>query len=103
MNTRAIRYCHWKSNEHVKAAMAGETDLDLLISEDDADAFSDLLGIYNFKQIVSPPEKTYPGIEDYLGFDSETGKCAHLNVHYRLITGKKFIKNHQLPYELLFL
>jgi hypothetical protein len=25
-----IRYCHWKSNEHLLAGLAGETDLDLL-------------------------------------------------------------------------
>ena len=26
-----VRYVHWKSNEHLDAALRGETDLDLLI------------------------------------------------------------------------
>ena len=28
-----IRYCHWKSNEHLDASVAGLTDLDVLVEE----------------------------------------------------------------------
>ena len=39
----AIRYCHWKSNEHLTAAMEGKTDLDLLVKEEDKEKFKKLL------------------------------------------------------------
>ena len=38
-------------------------------------------------------------MEDYLGFDYPTGKLIHLHVHYSLILGQKYIKNHLLPLE----
>ena len=27
-----IKYCHWKSNEHLADALTGDTDLDMLFS-----------------------------------------------------------------------
>lgn len=26
-----IRYCHWKSNEHLQEGLVGETDLDVIV------------------------------------------------------------------------
>lgn len=42
---------------------------------------------------------SYPSIEDYIGFDEETGKMIHLHLHYELMIGKKFIKGVRLPWE----
>lgn len=94
-----VRFCHWKSNSHLDKALKGKTDLDLLINEGDAEAFKKACRKFNIKKILSPPEKQFPGLEDYLGFDYETGSFIHLHVHYRLILGQKFIKNHRLPIE----
>ena len=30
LDDNGIRYCHWKSNEHLKEALDGDTDLDVL-------------------------------------------------------------------------
>ena len=76
-----LRYCHWKSNEHLPEALAGETDLDLLVAPEERDRFGQVLTSLDFKRICSPPEKCYPGMEDYLGFDAESGGLAHLQVH----------------------
>mgnify|MGYP000081776290 CR=1 FL=1 len=97
-----IRYCHWKSNEHLDAAVNGKTDLDVLIHSDDKAEFEDSLTKFEYKEILSPPNKQFPGLADYLGFDKETGTFTHLHVHYRLIMGQKYIKNHWLPLEDLF-
>ncbi|HWL90278.1 MAG TPA: hypothetical protein VNP90_02835, partial [Actinomycetota bacterium] len=32
-----VRFCHWKSNEHLAAGLAGRTDLDLLVDADQID------------------------------------------------------------------
>lgn len=102
LNKQKIRYCHWKSNEHLDAAVNGKTDLDILIHTDDKKAFEASLKQFNYKEILSPPSKQFPGLADYLGFDEQTGKFTHLHVHYRLIMGQKYIKNHWLPLEELF-
>lgn len=101
LNQQDIGYCHWKSNERLEEALSGKTDLDLLIHRDDEKAFQAALSTYDFKCVLSQPDKQFPGLEDYLGFDAATGKLIHLHVHYRLVLGQKYIKNHHLPLELL--
>ncbi len=34
-NDNNIKYCHWKSNEHLEDGLNGETDLDLFIQPED--------------------------------------------------------------------
>jgi hypothetical protein len=99
LNQEGIRYCHWKSNEHLLEALAGETDLDLLVAPEARDRFNQVLAGLDFKRICSTPEKQYPGLEDYLGFDAESGGLAHLHVHYALVLGQQHVKNHQPPLE----
>jgi thymidylate kinase len=96
---RGIALCHWKSNLHLNDALAGKTDLDLMVHVDDCSKFKRVIADLDFKEMISPPEKRYPGIEDYLGFDYETGNLIHLHVHFKLIMGQKKVKNHHLPLE----
>jgi thymidylate kinase len=42
-------------------------------------------------------------MEDYLGYDRESGLLVHLHVHYQLILGETFVKNYRLPLERSFL
>lgn len=99
LNALDVRYCHWKSNEHLDEALAGKTDLDVLIHLKDKSDFEKALTEFQFKKILSPPDKQFPGLEDYLGFDYISGAFVHLHVHYQLILGQKYIKNHHLPIE----
>ena len=99
LNLHNIRYCHWKSNSHLDEALNGETDLDILVHQDDIVKFRKALEEFPIKKILAPKAKRFPGLEDYLGFDENTGKLIHLHVHYRLVLGQKFIKNHHLPVE----
>ena len=98
-----ILYCHWKSNLNLGKSCAGQTDFDLLVRIRDCEKFNTVLRDLEFKRIITPPSKQFPGIEDYLGFDSETGRLCHLHVHYKLILGQKYIKNHHLPIENIVL
>ena len=53
---QSLQCIHWKSNNHLAAALAGETDLDLLVAQDDAQRFRQLVLQYGFKLVISPPE-----------------------------------------------
>jgi len=103
LNMMNVRYCHWKSNIRLDEALEGKTDLDILVHKDDRDRFESALKEFGFKKILSPVEKQFPGLEDYLGFDYDTGRLVHLHVHYNLILGQRYIKNHHLPIENLVL
>ena len=99
LEDRGVRYCHWKSNQHLDAALAGRTDIDILVAHEDAARFMGIISSLGFKRFISPPWKTYPEIEDYLGFDHETGALFHLHVHYALMVGRQYVKDHHIPWE----
>jgi len=102
LNQDGVRYCQWKSNSHLEAGLSGKTDLDLLVHPGDQAAFEAALAYCDFKTMLSPPSKRFPGFEDYLGFDEATGRFVHVHLHYSLIMGRKYIKDLHLPLESLY-
>lgn len=98
-----IRYCHWKSNEHLAAGLAGRTDLDLLVDADHAERFREVARRHDLKELTPPPSKDFPGMEHLLGFDRGSGRLFHLHVHRLLVLGEEHVKNHRLPLEDRFL
>lgn len=94
---REIRYCHWKSNEHLAEGLEGITDLDIIVDRDQD--VGELLARNGFKRFETAWFATYPSMEDYLGFDAETGRLVHLHLHYRLAIGNKRLKHYHLPWE----
>lgn len=103
LNHQGIRYCHWKSNLRLERGLSGQTDLDLLVDRCHEQAFKKILIDNSIKPFLAPPGKRYPAIEDYLGFDSASGRLFHLHVHYELVLGEQFVKNYRLPLESQFL
>lgn len=99
LEVEGVKYCHWKSNSHLDKAINGKTDLDLLVSQVDKNTFFSVIDSFDVIEIISPPYKRFPDVVDYLGFDHDTGKFIHLHIHFKLILGQKYIKNHHLPLE----
>jgi thymidylate kinase len=97
LNRRGVRYCHWKSNLRLEMGLRGQTDLDLLVDEHQRQLFREILAEYEVMPILAPPEKRYPAIENYLGFDPHNGRLFHLHVHYQLVMGEQFVKSYVLP------
>jgi thymidylate kinase len=52
-----------------------------------------------FRRFVAPPLRSYPAIEDYIGFDSDSGRLVHLHLHYELTLGEPHLKGYRLPWE----
>jgi hypothetical protein len=98
-----IRCRHWKSNEHLGAALAGRTDLDLLVDPADRARLEALLDELGFKSVLADPSERYPGMWHRLGFDRESGGLLHLHLHDRLVLGAPGVKDHHLPLEALVL
>ena len=98
LRQNGVRFAHWKSNFHLAEALAGETDLDLLIDESDTDAFRASMKEIRAVRIISQPWASYPDVEDWLVFDGIAGGLLHLHVHYTLVTGLKRVKHLSLPW-----
>jgi thymidylate kinase len=98
-----INYCHWKSNANLKRSCTGENDLDLLVSKEDAQNFSDILAHLGFKQAFLRPDRWIPGILDFYGCDWDSGRIVHVHAHYQLILGHDATKNYHIPIERPYL
>jgi thymidylate kinase len=94
-----VRYCHWKSNEHLAASLAGGDDLDILISREDSALAEAIFARLGFKHFIPIPLKRYNGITDFIGFDEASGNLVHLHTHYSLTLGVHRLKNFTLPWE----
>lgn len=104
LHAEGIRYCHWKSNEHLAGTMTGTADIDVLVERQAMQRLTQVLTENTaFKRFVVKPGYGYPGIEDYVGFDPDTGTLVHLHIHYQLTLGEKFIKGHRPPWEERYL
>jgi len=103
LHAENVRYCHWKSNEHLLASFTGATDVDVLFDRKTIIPLTRILGATGFKRFVVKPGRGYPGVEDYVGFDGDSGTLTHLHVHYQLTLGEKFLKGHRLPWEERYL
>lgn len=89
-----IVYCHWKSNEHLKDALDGCTDLDVLFDPTQRIELELVLDKCGLKRFRSTPLMQYNAIEDFIGFDKETAKIWHLHTHYRMTLGEKHLKGY---------
>jgi len=92
-------YCHWKSNEHLGAGIAGRTDLDILVGEEQINDAREILGELGFKKFSPQPWSDYPYMEDWLGVYPGKERIFHIDLHEKLPTGKKYVKEYLLPWQ----
>jgi len=94
-----ISHCHWKSNQHLLEALIGHTDIDLLVDRVRAREVESILLQLGFKRVHSQSWCQYPGMEDWIGFDADSGQLVHVHLHYLLLMGRQFVKELQMPIE----
>lgn len=96
-NEHKVRYCHWKSNEHLHEGLSGKTDLDVLVDIKQKDQAKKYLTLLDYIEIVPQFGSRYPLVEDWIGFDKEQGKFIHIHLHYQILTGHMGLKEYVLP------
>ena len=92
-----VRYCHWKSNEHLGEGLNGKTDLDVFVFPDDQMQAEAHLVECKYIKFTPQASSRYPMVDEWIGFDDATGKLVHIHLHYRIITGTKFCKEYCFP------
>ena len=103
LNANGIRYCHWKSNLSLAKALAGQTDIDLLVHRKDANLFRTILSQHCFRPAITTEGEAFPSVEHYFALDEESGVLAHVHAYFRVITGESLTKNYRLPIEEMLL
>ena len=102
-NTQAIKYCHWKSNEHLMEGLDGETDLDVFVAPSDREKAERCLKECRYIECLTQEGHRYPNVFEWIGFDSATGRLIHVHLHYQIITGTKFCKEFVFPVDELMI
>lgn len=92
-----VRYCHWKSNEHLMQGLDGKTDLDVFVMPEDKSIAEAHLSSCEYIKFVPQKGCRYPNVDEWIGFDHETGALVHVHLHYQIITGTKFVKEYVFP------
>jgi len=100
---RNIKYCHFKSNQHLDESFNGDTDFDILIDHNKKTEVDIVLSQFDCKRFTPVGIGIYPGVEDWYAFDPVTGKMFHIHLHYQLATGKQYVKEYILPWNEIVL
>ena len=103
LNTDGLRYCHWKSNMALAEALAGQTDIDLLIHRRDATLFRTILSQLGFRPAVAQDGDSFLSVEHFFALDEGSGVLVHVHAYFRVITGESLVKNYRLPIEEMLL
>jgi hypothetical protein len=103
LEAQEIGYCCWKSSRRAPHAIAGASDLDLLIGRPDRQRATELLISHGFKQWPDAVGCDHPAIASFLGYDEATGAIHHVHVQFNLVFGHSLLKNFRLPTEDQFI
>lgn len=98
-----IRYVHFKSNTSLDYSFEGKGDFDVLIDHMRIADAERIISSHSGKRFNPPRLGRYPGVDNWMILDQETGILYHLHLHYQLATGKALVKDYVIPWrDLLF-
>lgn len=102
-NGEGVRYCHWKSNEHLEEGLNGKTDLDVFVLPQDKEKAESGLAANSYIKFTPQKGARYPKVDEWIGFDHDTGALIHVHLHYQIITGTRFNKEYVFPIDELMI
>ncbi len=93
---KKVKYCSFKSNDHLQEGLEGKTDVDLLVARKDADMLGVILMKLGFKRTLAGYGVRNHSREGFLGLDENTGKLVYLDVQYTLLFGENRVREYAL-------
>lgn len=103
LEREGVAYCYWKSSRRIGAALAGETDLDLLVDRVDRHVVEQQLANRGYKFVLPVASRQHPALASYIGYDDPTGRLVHVHLHFALVSGEALLKDYRLPWESIIL
>lgn len=98
-----VSYCYWKSSRRLRAVLAGEGDIDLLVARSDLHRAQVILAERDFKLFPSVADRDHPATLSFLGYDERSGQLIHVHLHSLLVVGERLLRNYLIPWEEVFL
>jgi hypothetical protein len=94
-----VSWCYWKSSRRAVAALAGTTDLDILVAPAGKHEARRVLLACGFRLFTPVADRADLSVECYLSLDEASGRIAHVDLHTQLVLGGALFKTHRLPWE----
>lgn len=98
-----IMYCNFKSTQYLRDSFKGFADFDILVDHRAKTQSDGILTRFNCKKFDPIWIGKYPGVENWLAFDYETGEIYHVHLHYQIVTGKEYVNDYVMPWADLVL
>jgi hypothetical protein len=98
-----IPYLHFKSNRNLDKSFMGKADFDVLVDPLFLPSAQELILRFGGKRHNNIRFGNYPGVDNWLIFDKDTGVVYHLHLHCQLATGKRLIKDYVIPWREILL
>lgn len=95
-NNSCIRWVVWKGIYHYEDGFNGVGDADIFVLEEDRAKIEKVFKDNGLLQFTSSRIFITKGIEDWLGFDKETGKLIHIHLHYQMRYGKPYVNEYKV-------
>jgi thymidylate kinase len=94
-----VAWCYWKSSRRTAEALAGKTDLDILVGRASQHEARRVLLECGFRLFLPVADRADLTVECYLAHDEPSGQIAHVDLHTRLTLGGALLRTHWLPWE----
>ena len=91
LNESDVIYCSWKGNDHLDKCLSGVGDIDILVSKNSKIKCYQILKELEFLHCESQFGCRIPNVEDWIGFDQESGNMIHVHLHFKIVAGKSGI------------
>ena len=92
-----VQYCYWKSSRRLHLALAGASDLDILVAPLDRMNAVRALDRIGFKAFPSSHNREHSAVISFIGFDETSGLIHHVHLHFRIVLGNAMVKNWVMP------
>lgn len=100
---KGVPYLHFKSNTNLDSSFEGNGDFDVLVDPMYIAQAESSIARHGGKRFNPPRLGRYPGVDNWMLLDEESGVLHHLHLHYQLATGKALVKDYILPWRELLL
>ena len=97
----SLRTCVWKSADRWQDGIAGKTDIDLLVAQDQMAKAADCLIREGWIPAQAESWRSFPDVLDFVAF--EQCESLHLHLHGRIVSGEKMVKSLRAPLTALYL
>lgn len=94
-DTVGIDYVSWKNNHELHKAIAGKSDLDIVVSTSSKERLIQIANQNEWLELINPVAK-YGSIMHFFKVNTD-GTFAHIHVYFGIVTGESWLKEFDLP------